>query len=63
MLGELQFTLNVADRWLPDITMDLIIAEPTTLVWQLCTQCVMAAGAKLGCSGTSLEPRQESSTV
>lgn len=40
MLGELEFTVNVADRCLPDITMDLISREPTTLLQQLCTQCV-----------------------
>lgn len=32
MLGGLGFTVNVADRWLPDITMDLIIEDPTTLI-------------------------------
>lgn len=32
MLGELGFTVNVADRWLPDITTDLIIEDPTTLI-------------------------------
>jgi len=32
MLGDLGFTVDVANRRLPDITMDLIIEDPTTSI-------------------------------